>query len=60
MPIETSLIPAVDEDASAPWFEASIPELDALMASGEMTAVGLTEAYLGRIDRLDPILHAVI
>ena len=31
-----------------------------MLASGEMTAVGLTEAYLGRIDRLDPILHAVI
>ena len=30
------------------------------MASGEMTAAELTEAYLGRIDRIDPVLHAVI
>jgi amidase len=31
-----------------------------LLASGELTSVGLTEAYLERIQRLDPVLHAVI
>jgi amidase len=31
-----------------------------LLASGEMSAVGLTTAYLDRIGRLDPVLHAVI
>src|SRR4029077_362819 len=58
--IVTSLIPAVDGDASAPWFEATIPELGALLASGEMTAVALGGAYLDRIERLNPVLHAVI
>lgn len=31
-----------------------------MLASGDLSAVELTEAYLRRIDRLDPILHAVI
>jgi amidase len=31
-----------------------------LLASGEMTAVELAGAYLDRIARLDPVLHAVI
>ena len=30
------------------------------MAAGELTAAELTEAYLRRIERLDPLLHAVI
>jgi amidase len=30
------------------------------MASGEIDSTGLTEAYLRRIERLDPVLHAVI
>jgi amidase len=47
-------------DDGAPWFEASILELGALMASGGLSAHDLTAAYLARIDRLDPVLHAVI
>ena len=30
------------------------------MASGALSSVELTEAYLDRIGRLDPLLHAVI
>jgi amidase len=50
--------PSADE--SAPWFEASIPEIQALMASGELTSRELTMAYLRRIQSLNPTLHAVI
>jgi amidase len=47
-------------DEDEPWFEASIPELQALMASGELTSRELTMAYLARIAALNPTLHAVI
>ncbi len=47
-------------DEDAPWFEATIPELQALMASGELTSRELTKAYLARIASLNPTLHAVI
>lgn len=47
-------------DESAPWFEASIPQLQGLMSSGEMSSRELTQAYLRRIARLDPLLGAVI
>jgi amidase len=54
------MTPGRDADEGAPWFEASVPALEALMASGALTSVVLTEAYLDRIGRLDPVLHAVI
>lgn len=47
-------------DEDAPWFEASISELQALMASGELSSRELTKAHLRRIAALDPTLHAVI
>ncbi|HEX7172201.1 MAG TPA: amidase family protein [Candidatus Limnocylindria bacterium] len=47
-------------DESAPWFERTIPELGDLMASGELSSRELTQAYLGRIGRLNPLLGAVI
>ena len=47
-----------DEDAS--WFEATIPDLQALMASGGMSSRELTMSYLRRIKRLNPLLGAVI
>jgi amidase len=50
--------PSADE--SAPWFEASIPEIQTLFASGELTSRELTMAYLRRIQSLNPTLHAVI
>jgi amidase len=43
--------------------EMSVLELQEKMASGELTALGLLESYLERIDQLDrhgPALHAVI
>jgi amidase len=60
VPIDDRLTPGSDADEVGPWFEASIPELEALMVSGELSSVELTETYLGRIDRLDPLLHSVI
>ena len=54
------MTPGTDADEAAPWFEASVPALEALMASGALSSVELTEAYLDRIGRLDPLLHAVI
>ncbi len=35
-------------------------EAEALLTAGELTAVGLAEFYLDRIDRLNPALNAVI
>ncbi len=43
-----------------PWIEASIPRLQALMASRRLTSRQLTMAYLDRIAELDPVLHTVI
>ena len=51
---------AANADENAPWFEATIPQLQALMASGALTSRALTLAYLQRIDRLNPLLNAVI
>ncbi len=58
--IDGQLTPGRDADENAPWFEASIPELDGLMASGRLSSAELTDAYLRRIERLDPLLHSVI
>jgi len=54
------MTPRRDPDEAAPWFEAPVPELEGLMAWGALSSVELTEAYLDRIGRLDPLLHAVI
>ncbi|HET9417030.1 MAG TPA: amidase family protein [Candidatus Limnocylindria bacterium] len=63
MGIGSSLVraaPFKGPDESAPWFERSIPELGELMASGQLSSRELTQAYLGRIGRLNPLLGAVI
>src|SRR5438094_805503 len=52
--------PAVAATAYAPWIEKSIPELQALMASRQLTSRALTLGYLKRIGDLNPLLHAVI
>src|SRR5262245_29870247 len=44
----------------APWVEASIAQLQQLMASGQITSRELTLGYLKRIKDLNPLLHAVI
>ena len=38
----------------------SIPELASLLRSGEISCLGLTEFYIGRLKKYDPQLHAVI
>jgi amidase len=43
-----------------PIIEATIPELQALMASGALTSQQLTQRYLDRIAKLNPLLAAVI
>jgi amidase len=45
---------------NAPWIEATIPQLQAMMFSGALTSRELTLGYLHRIDRVNPLLHAVI
>ena len=47
-------------DEDAPWFEATVPELRRLMRSREMSSRELTNAYLRRIEKLNPLLNAVI
>ena len=44
----------------APIEEATIADLQARMQSGALTARALTEAYLARIRKLDPLLRSVI
>lgn len=63
MGVGSSLVraaPFKGPDESAPWFERTIPELGELMASGQLSSRELTQAYLGRIARLNPMLGAVI
>jgi amidase len=45
---------------SFPFVEASILELQAAMAAGQLSAKELVQGYLDRIKQLNPILHAVI
>jgi amidase len=42
------------------FIEKSIPELQAAMASGQLTSQQLTQGYIRRIQSLNPTLHAVI
>ena len=46
--------------ADQPWVESSIPQLQAMMASGALTSRALTLGYLDRIRALNPLLAAVI
>jgi amidase len=58
-----ALLPAGAAEArvsDAVWLEKTIPQLQALMNSGELTSVELTLGYIRRIARLNPLLHAVI
>ena len=40
--------------------EATIADLQAAMASGDLTSRNLTETYLARIEAVDPTLHSVL
>lgn len=42
------------------WIERTIPELQALMATGALTSRELTRGYLQRIAQFNPLLRAVI
>ena len=42
------------------FVEATIPELQDAMASGELTSAHLVRGYLERIQSLNPLLHSVI
>ena len=59
-----SLVPraglAAGSTNGAPWIEASIPQLQAMFASGGLTSRQLTLGYLQRIKDLNPLLGAVI
>jgi len=56
-----SLFPvSTAEAADEPWIEATIPQLQALMAGGQLTSRELTQGYLERIASLNPLLGAVI
>jgi amidase len=50
--------PAAPDEA--PWIEATFRDLQRLMANGELSSRQLTRAYLNRIERLNPLVHAVI
>src|SRR5215471_3857802 len=55
--------PAVDETIPGTAIGACAATVAALreaLAAGTLTARGLTAFYLSRIERLDPLLHAVI
>jgi amidase len=56
-----SLFPSRAFAASdAIWIEKSIPQLQALMASGALSSLELTRGYIQRIAALNPVLRAVI
>lgn len=46
--------------ADAPWLEATIPQLQEMMAAGALTSRELTLGYLQRIGALNPLLGAVL
>jgi amidase len=49
-----------DAGTSSSWIEATLPELQALMETGQLTSRELTQGYLSRTDALNPLLRAVI
>ena len=52
--------PQPKKPGDAIWIERSIPELQALLASGALTSRELVQGYLQRIAALNPLLAAVI
>jgi amidase len=53
-------MPDFARTSAASFTYAPVAELQRAMAAGEITAEALTRHYLGRIDELNPVLHAVI
>ena len=56
----TSLLKPTASAAGFQFLEATIPQLQAAMASGQLTSVQLTTDYLNQITTFNPLLHAVI
>src|SRR5437773_3105032 len=56
----TSLLKPTVSAAGFDFIEATVPQLQAAMASGALTSAGLTMGYINRIQSLNPPLHAVI
>jgi amidase len=56
----TSLLRPTVSAAGFDFVEATIPQLQAAMASGALTSAALTMGYINRIQSLNPTLHAVI
>jgi amidase len=56
----TSFLRAPKLLADELFIEKTIPELQALMASGQLTSKDLTKGYVDRIQNLNPLLHSVI
>jgi amidase len=46
--------------ANFPFVEMTIPQLQAAMTAGQLSAKDLVQGYLNRIQQLNPTLHAVI
>jgi amidase len=55
-----SLLKPTASAAGFDFIEATIPQLQAAMASGQLTGLDLTMGYIKRIQSLNPTLHAVI
>jgi amidase len=55
-----SLLKRSASAAGFDFVEATIPQLQAAMASGQLTSAALTMGYINRIQSLNPTLHAVI
>ena len=52
---------AAEVDGGSPiWLEKSIPQLQSLMKKGQLSSRALTKGYLRRIERLNPLVAAVI
>src|SRR5437764_8776012 len=57
----TSLVSrSVSAAGTFQFVEATIPELQDAMASGQLTSAQLVRGYLDRIESLNPLLHSVI
>ena len=55
-----SLLHAATEAPDEVFVEKTIPQLQELMASGQLTSKELVRGYLRRINRLNALLHSVI
>jgi amidase len=55
-----SLLKPTASAAGFQFLEATVPQLQAAMASGQLTSVQLTTNYLNQIATFNPLLHAVI